>query len=127
MAKFLRHLFVCTNEREPGDPRGSCTARGSAAVLEALKEKAHAAGLKRIVRVNRAGCLDQCARGVTVVVYPEAVWYGGVTPADVDEIVERHLVHGEPVRRLEIPAKDLTGKEPPPGFGSGGTPEGGTE
>jgi (2Fe-2S) ferredoxin len=126
MAKFLRHLFVCTNEREPGDPRGSCTARGSAEVLEALKEKAHAAGLKRIVRVNRAGCLDQCARGVTVVVYPEAVWYGGVTPADVDEIVASHLVRGEPVRRLEIPAKDLTGKEPPPGFGQGGPGQGGT-
>jgi (2Fe-2S) ferredoxin len=120
MAKFLRHLFVCTNVREPGDPRGCCTARGSAAVLEALKEKAHAAGLKRIVRVNKAGCLDQCARGVTVVVYPEAVWYGGVTLADVDEIVERHLVRGEPVRRLEIPAQDLTGKEPPPGSGPGG-------
>jgi len=119
MAKFLRHLFVCTNERTPDDPRGSCTARGSAAVLEALKEKAHACGLKRIVRVNRAGCLDQCARGVTVVVYPEGVWYGGVKTSDLDEIVERHLVRGEPVRRLEIPAHELTGKEPPPGFGRG--------
>ena len=121
MAKFLRHLFVCTNQRGPDDPRGSCTARGSAAVVEALKEKAHACGLKRIVRVNKAGCLDQCARGVTVVVYPEAVWYGGVTTADVDEIVERHLVRGEPVRRLEIPPEALTGKEPPPGFGGSGT------
>jgi (2Fe-2S) ferredoxin len=126
MAKFLRHLFVCINERGPDDPRGSCTARGSAAVLEALKERAHAAGLKRIVRVNRAGCLDQCARGVTVVVYPEAVWYGGVTVADVDEIVARHLLRGEPVRRLEIPAQELTGKEPPPGAGAGGARGGGT-
>jgi (2Fe-2S) ferredoxin len=123
MAKFLRHLFVCTNERTPDDPRGSCTARGSAAVLEALKEKAHAAGLKRVVRVNRAGCLDQCARGVTVVVYPEAVWYGGVTPGDAEEIVARHLVCGEPVRRLEIPPAALTGREPPPGIGAGAREE----
>lgn len=115
MAKFLRHLFVCTNERSPGDARGSCSARGSAEVAAALKEKAHACGLKRIVRVNKAGCLDQCARGVTLVVYPEGVWYGGVTTADVDELVERHLVRGETVRRLEIPAAELTGKEPPPG------------
>ena len=112
MAKFLRHLFVCTNERGPDDPRGSCTARGSAAVLAALKEKAHACGLKRIVRVNKAGCLDQCAHGVTVVVYPEAVWYGGVTLADDEEIVEKHLQGGEPVRRLQIPDRELTGKEP---------------
>jgi (2Fe-2S) ferredoxin len=117
MAQFLRHLFICTNERGPGDPRGSCTARGSAAVAAALKEKAHACGLKRIVRVNKAGCLDQCARGVTAVVYPEGVWYGGVTLADVDELVERHLVRGERVQRLEIPPHELTGKEPPTHLG----------
>jgi len=108
---------VCTNERTPDDPRGSCTARGSAEVAAALKAKAHACGLKRIVRVNKAGCLDQCAHGVTLVVYPEGVWYGGVTTADVDELVESHLVRGEPVRRLELAADELTGREPPPGFG----------
>ena len=115
MAKFLRHLFVCINERPGDDARGSCSAKGSLEVAAALKEKAHACGLKRLVRVNKAGCLDQCARGVTVVVYPEGVWYGGVTLADVDEIVERHLMRGEPVTRLEIPDELLTGKEPPPG------------
>lgn len=115
MARFQRHLFICTNERQPGDPRGSCTARGSAHVAAALKEKAHACGLKRVVRVNKAGCLDQCAKGVTVVVYPEGVWYGGVKVADVDEIVERHLVGGEPVRRLLIPDDELTGKAATPG------------
>jgi (2Fe-2S) ferredoxin len=117
MAKFLRHLFICTNQRGPDDPRGSCTARGSAEVVEALKQKVHACGLKRIVRVNKAGCLDQCAKGVTVVVYPDATWYGGVTVGDVDEIVERHLVQGEPVRRLVIPDHELTGKEAPPDLG----------
>jgi len=67
------------------------------------------------VRVNKAGCLDQCARGVTCVVYPEAVWYGGVTLDDVDEIIERHLVGGEPVERLVLPDDQLTGKPAPPG------------
>lgn len=118
MARFQRHLFICTNERTPDDPRGSCTARGAAAVAAALKEKAHACGLKRIVRVNKAGCLDQCAKGVTIVVYPEGVWYGGVRLADVDEIVERHLVRGEPVARLVIPDEELTGKEPAPRAGT---------
>src|SRR5574341_1869158 len=113
MAKFQHHVFVCQNERTQDDPRGCCLAKGSAAVLEALKVKTHACGLKRIVRVNKAGCLDQCAKGVTVVVYPEAVWYGGVQVSDVDEIVERHLLRGEPVQRLLIPDSELTGKEPP--------------
>lgn len=112
MAKFHRHLFICINERAAGDPRGSCTARGSAAIVEALKEKANAAGLKRMVRINKAGCLDQCACGPTIVVYPEGVWYGGVTLADVDEIVERHLVNGEIVERLVIPDEKLSGRAP---------------
>jgi (2Fe-2S) ferredoxin len=38
-----------------------------------------------------------------VVVYPEAVWYGHVTPADVDEIIDSHIIGGQPVERLIIP------------------------
>jgi len=55
------------------------------------------------VRANKAGCLDQCEVGPTVVVYPEAVWYGHVTPADVDEIIDSHIIGGQPVERLVIP------------------------
>ena len=69
-----------------------------------LRDAAKAAGLGRSVRINAAGCLDQCARGVAVVVYPDAIWYGGVTIDDVDEIVRSHLVRGEPVERLRIDA-----------------------
>jgi hypothetical protein len=36
-------------------------------------------------------------------VYPEAVWYGHVTPADIDEIIDSHIVGGIPVERLIIP------------------------
>ena len=113
MAKFQRHLFICIHEREPGSLRGCCAEKGSAEVASALKSRAYERGLKRVVRVNKAGCLDQCALGVTCVVYPEEVWYGGVTLDDVDEIVERHLVNGEPVERLVIPDHQLTGIEPP--------------
>ncbi len=112
MAKFQRHLFVCTNERAPGDPKGSCAAKGSLALAEALKRLAYERGLKRVVRVNKAGCLDQCARGAACVVYPEAVWYGGVTEADAAEIVERHLVRGLVVERLVIQDDALTGRAP---------------
>ena len=100
MSRFDRHVFVCVNERTADDPRGCCTARGSQDVLDRLKGGVHARGLKGRIRVNKAGCLDQCARGVSVVVYPDGVWYGGVAPDDVDEIIERHLVGGEPVARL---------------------------
>ncbi len=103
MGRFRYHVFVCENRRPPDDPRGSCGAKGSEAVREALKEELRRHGLKGTVRANTSGCLDACAHGPTVVVYPEGVWYGGVRPEDVAEIVERHLVGGEPVARLLIP------------------------
>jgi (2Fe-2S) ferredoxin len=110
LASFERHIFVCTNERPADDPRGHCAAAGGGEVAKALKIAAYERGLKRVVRVNKAGCLDQCARGVTCVVYPENVWYGGVTVEDAAEIVERHLDGGEPLERLVIPHEELTGR-----------------
>ena len=65
-----------------------------------------------MVRPNKAGCLDQCDRGVTLVVYPEGVWYGGVQVEDVDEIISEHIVAGRPVERLVIPDEELTGIAP---------------
>jgi (2Fe-2S) ferredoxin len=112
MARFQRHVFICINERDASDARGCCAAKGSAEVAAAFKAGLYERGLKRIVRANKAGCLDQCARGVTVVVYPDAVWYGGVTLEDVDEIIEEHILGGRPVSRLIIPDDALSGREP---------------
>jgi len=40
------------------------------------------------VRANRAGCLDQCELGPTVVIYPQQIWYGKVTLDDVERIID---------------------------------------
>jgi (2Fe-2S) ferredoxin len=98
--RFRFHVFVCENRRHEADPRGSCAARGSEAVRQAFKDELRRRGLSSTVRANSAGCLDACAHGPTVVIYPEGVWYAHVQPEDVPEIVERHLLHGEPVERL---------------------------
>jgi (2Fe-2S) ferredoxin len=97
-----RHVFICTNRREPGNPKGDCASKGSEEVREAFKRLLSERGLKGRIRANAAGCLDQCARGVTVVVYPEQVWYGGVKVEDVPEIVEQHLIGDVPVERLRM-------------------------
>ena len=55
------------------------------------------------MRVNQAGCLDRCAGGPVLVVYPEAVWYTYVDHADIDEIIESHLQNGQVVERLRLP------------------------
>lgn len=102
MGRFEKHVFVCTNSREPGHPRGCCHAQQADAIREALKEAVKTHSLKRTVRINGAGCLDHCEHGPCIVVYPEGVWYGFVAPEDVSEIVESHLVGGKPVDRLRL-------------------------
>jgi (2Fe-2S) ferredoxin len=102
MAPFDKHIFVCCNQREPGHPRGSCDPDADDALQKAFKKALAARGLQKTVRANRSGCLDQCEHGPTVVVYPDAVWYGGVTAADIDEIIDTHIVGGVPVARLRL-------------------------
>lgn len=109
MPYFEKHLFICTNLRDAANPKGSCAAKGSEAVHERFKKEIYERGLKGRFRANSAGCLDACAHGCSVVVYPEQVWYGGVKPDDVPEIIEKHLLGGEPVERLRIPPGTVFG------------------
>lgn len=102
MPKFERHIFVCANQREPGSARGCCDPNGQAELQKAFKGRLAELGLKGKVRANKSGCLDQCEHGPNVVVYPEAVWYGGVHLEDVEEIVQSHILGGRPVERLRI-------------------------
>jgi (2Fe-2S) ferredoxin len=101
--RYQRHIFVCTNQREPGHPRGCCREKGGEEVRAKFKEALKERRMHGAMRANAAGCLDACEYGVSVVVYPDSVWYGGVTVEDVDEIIESHLMNDIPVERLLIP------------------------
>jgi (2Fe-2S) ferredoxin len=107
MPKFEKHLFICCNQREVGHPRGCCDPKGQAQLQFLFKQKLALRGFKKRVRANMSGCLDQCEHGPTVVVYPDGVWYGRVTPDDVEEIIDSHIVNGKPVERLLIPDECL--------------------
>lgn len=102
MANYQKHLFICTNQRATDHPRGSCDRDGIGALQVAFKKELAAHGLTTEIRANKAGCLDQCEHGPVVVVYPEGVWYGGVTAADIPEIVESHIMGGRPVERIRL-------------------------
>ncbi len=106
MPPFEHHIFFCTNERSADDPKGSCVHRGAVALHQHAKERCFALGLKGRVRVNKAGCLDTCA----VVVYgskdpAEGVWYTVNSVADVDAVIDEHLVSGNVVERLRMRSK----------------------
>jgi (2Fe-2S) ferredoxin len=102
MPSLQRHVFVCINERPADNPKGCCKAKGGVEVRDRLKAELAERGLLRVVRPNNAGCLDQCEHGPTVVVYPEQVWYGHVTPEDIPEIIEKHVIGGQVVERLML-------------------------
>jgi len=102
MPPYECHVFICENLRDSADPRGCCAAKGASEIRSRLRVLAKNPGLAGRVRINTAGCLDQCAHGVAIVVYPEAVWYGAVTVGDVDEIFRSHVLGGQPVERLRL-------------------------
>ena len=98
MEPFRFHIFVCDQQKPEGVP--CCSARGSGQVLEALRREVNARGLEDEVQVTACGSLGLCEHGPNLVVYPEGIWYSGVTPADVPEIVRSHFQEGNPVERL---------------------------
>lgn len=115
MGKYEYHLFICTNERAEEDERGCCSRKGSVHIRDYFKKTLYERGHKGKVRANQAGCLDGCAFGPTVVIYPEAVWYSVKTEVDALEVIERHVEKGEIVERLLIPkswALPASGVEP---------------
>ena len=99
---YSAHLFVCTNRRPDGHAKGSCAARGSEKLRDYMKARAKELGLAS-VRVNSAGCLDRCEHGPCLVIYPEGVWYRVDSPADVDQVLERHVRDGGLVPALMLP------------------------
>ncbi len=102
MSYYCRHVFFCTNLRADGS---ACCQRFDAQAMRDYAKKRskelEIAG-KGKVRINSAGCLDRCAEGPVLVVYPEGVWYSYVDQEDIDEIIDEHLVNGRVVERLRI-------------------------
>jgi len=101
---YQRHVFFCLNERKNGE--ASCAQHQAQEAFDHCKSQVKAAGLSGPgrVRVNKAGCLDRCAGGPLLVVYPEGVWYSYVDTSDIDEIVTSHLQNGQVVQRLLTPS-----------------------
>ena len=102
MSYYRRHVFFCLNERP--EPEACCGRHGAAELQAYAKQRVKALGIagKGEIRVNKSGCLDRCEEGPCLVVYPEGVWYTYVDRADIDEIVDSHLVGGKVVDRLRI-------------------------
>jgi (2Fe-2S) ferredoxin len=102
MTYFKYHVFFCLNQRPDG--QGCCANLGAQHAFEHCKTQVKARGLAGPgqVRVNKAGCLDRCAQGPVLVIYPEGTWYTYVDTADIDDIITHHLIQGQMVERLRL-------------------------
>jgi (2Fe-2S) ferredoxin/predicted O-methyltransferase YrrM len=98
MEPFRLHVFVCDQQKPEGVP--CCSARGAGQVLDALRQEIHARGLEDEIQITTCGSLGLCEHGPNMVVYPEGIWYSGVSARDVGEIVQSHFQGGVPVARL---------------------------
>jgi len=96
------HVFCCTNQRPNTHRRGCCASKGSQALADYMCRRAMVTAAQRRIRINVSGCLNLCEYGPAMVIYPEGVWYRYQTDADIEEILDRHVVRGERVERLLI-------------------------
>jgi (2Fe-2S) ferredoxin len=104
MPKPQKHVFVCSQSRPPGHPRGSCAQKGGNELLQAFWRELQQRNLFDTISITYSGCLGPCDNGPNVVVYPEGVLYCDVTKEDVPAIFDEHLIGGTPVEWLRAPA-----------------------
>ena len=99
---FEQHVFFCMNQREEG--RACCGGPAAQSAQKHAKQRIKDLGLNghEKIRINQAGCLARCDEGPVLVVYPQGTWYTYVDTADIDDIIDTHLVGGNIVERLKI-------------------------
>jgi (2Fe-2S) ferredoxin len=107
MSWYRYHVFFCTNLRMDGTV--CCQRYDAQAMRDYVKQRSKELGLAGPggVRINTAGCMDRCAEGPVLVIYPEAVWYTYLDREDLDEIITEHLCNGRVVQRLLLPGQPL--------------------
>lgn len=96
---YRQHVFCCLNSRPNNSPRGCCDSKGAKKLVEYFKNRIKELAIQNI-RINTSGCLNRCELGPVMVIYPAGVWYNYQTTADIDQIIDQHLINNQIVKHL---------------------------
>ncbi|MEA1874731.1 MAG: NADH-ubiquinone oxidoreductase-F iron-sulfur binding region domain-containing protein [Bacteroidota bacterium] len=92
MANYKMHILVCGGT--------GCRASQSEMILDNLKAELEGKGLSDEIQVIQTGCFGFCEKGPIVKIMPDNTFYVEVTPEDVKEIIDEHIIKGRRVDRL---------------------------
>lgn len=96
--RATRHVFLCVGP-------DCCDPVAHAGLWDQLK--AESKRLAVPIMRTKAACLRICKEGPWLVVYPDGIWYGRLTPERLTRILREHIEEGRPVREWvagEMPA-----------------------
>ncbi len=91
---YVQHILVCT------DKKSKQCKKGGPEILKTFQKLIKDRKLHKQVIITEIGHVGGCSLGPNVLVYPEGVWYGQVTPDDVAQIIDEHILEGRVVQRL---------------------------
>jgi (2Fe-2S) ferredoxin len=89
---YRSHILVCGGT--------GCVSSGCKEVQDALVEELENKDLENEIKIVETGCHGFCEKGPIMIMYPEGVFYCEVTPEDMEEVVEEHILKGRTVERL---------------------------
>ena len=92
MAEYTMHVLVCGGI--------GCKASQSELIKTNFLNQLNEYGLKDEIQVVLTGCFGFCGKGPIVKIEPDNTFYTQVTPEDVSEIVDEHIIKGRKVERL---------------------------